>query len=365
MAWTLLFLLALSCAAQDEKKPELFTVTVREVPGDPKPLFRCEGTTTLPDRARLQITLWYDTYHPGMHVEDAPVMVKDGKYRHDFTCFATKYTAFPDRNMAGKYLFRVHFVRGLQRYREHKRIPEFEKRKELTIGTPAEIRRDQRDVKNRLIDQARAVAKMSEEIFKAAQTHPEEFGTPKWDKRVKEWGRRGLEIEKNARSVPEYRALKIVSLAGDLEGLRSFIRQLAYFAEQKNRGALRQGRAAIAKSVQDFKRRLAFEQLTREQTLELATTAQEILKSSTELDGEALNAARRRFIEAVMALGSAAPVLPQANRITKLVQSTRPYFAALEKNDEESATELRAGLQGELKGLIEVLKKVEPAQKEE
>jgi len=208
----------LACqAAQGAAQAPEIKGELRDVPpqGNASPSFLCEGTTNLPDGALLNAYLYYDRVNEGREIAKDTTTVKGGKFTQDFTPFPKS-----KKNLAGRYVARFRFSLAFQ----GQAFPGLADTKVdivLQHGTPQDVERETKEIRDRLAGEIRAYAAMGDEV-KTKITELKDKPADAWQAPYKSWVEKSADIQKRnyPLKVPEYRVLNLDQIAdGGLENL--------------------------------------------------------------------------------------------------------------------------------------------------
>lgn len=198
---TTVLALVAALLAQDKYKIEgTVQDAVRE---DKRPVFRCEGTSTLPEGSRLDLRLYYGRVRIGRHLHFRALELKEGRFAIDFAVFAGK-------NPAGTYSVQVEF-NPYQQQREvteklGKDLRHYAAVLPLTIGSDADAVEARRQTHLRL---AGAVEKLRSILEAADRKCAEKPATDEWRRLVRAWAEEAHEVETSLHGVPEFKAFDV------------------------------------------------------------------------------------------------------------------------------------------------------------
>lgn len=355
-----LFLVVLS-SPQDE-----YTITAafREAPdagGGKRPALVCEGTTNLPNRARLDLVFFFDD--PKLRVEmgrDA-IEVREGR----FSCEVGLYT--PPRNLAGLHSARVVFDPHLQRpgLQQARRI-QVEAR--LQAGSPDDAENDRRTWGRKLVGEIEAMTSPAEAEAQARYIRDKAAGKhdrKEWDRFIGEAEERTHEILHRVVRVPEYKALRFGDGADvgleelrdlTLHYIRSCLRVLNNPNDLHGPAVLREAWNLLKRSKQKKIHSVFPPQGDAKLLTGLGEEALKVLKDSMEADEKGRARAWSKFRETIVTLDSRAPgTFHEA--IIGLAAEAAPFFEALGA-DREKARPLLEALERRFQEIFEDFKKM-------
>ena len=163
---------------------------LRNVPpqGNAAPSLLCEGTSTLPDGALLNAYLYYDRVNEGREIAKDTTTVKGGKFTQDFIPFTKS-----KKNLAGRYIARFRFNPEFQ----DKAIPFSTLKVDIVLehGSPQDVERETKAVREQLVGEIRAFAAMGDEI-RAKITELKDKPADEWKALVKSWVNKSTEIQR-------------------------------------------------------------------------------------------------------------------------------------------------------------------------
>lgn len=349
-------LLALLTAAADDPR---LTVLLREGGAEEAvrvPSLVCEGKTSLPDRARVDLRLYFN--EPDLKIEmgrDA-VYVREGKFRAVFSIYT------PPRNLAGLHCVQAVFDPYLQKAGlEGKGRLEAEAR--LRIGSPEDEERERRSWGQKLTEEIQAIAAFAEEDAEARYQRDKAAGKhdpEEWNRFLREAEERTLEIFRRAIRVPEYKALRFGTACDEgleelreltLHYIRSCARVLNNPGHPHGAAVLREARLLMKRNKQRLLWNVSPPRGDGPLLTRLGEEALKILQGAMEADEAGRARARTRFQEALIALDHGAPGTFH-EFIIGLAAEAVPFFQAL-GSDREKAKTLLEGLERQFQELLE------------
>lgn len=350
-----LLILFFAAAADDPR----LTVTLREgTEGEAirRPTLICEGETTLPDGARIDLQMYFNEPRLKIEMGKEAVYVRGGKFNAPFSIYT------PPRNLAGLHCVQAVFEPHLQRT-GLAGLGRLVTEARLQIGNPEDAQRDRQAWGQKLVGEIEAMAAIVEEEGAPRYLRDRAAGKhdpAEWNRFIVEAEERTLQIFRRSIRVPEYKALQFGAACDDgleefrdlaMHCLRSFIRVLNNPDHPHGAAVLREGRLLLKRNKQRliwtvFPPRGDGPLLTR-----LAEEALQILKGAMEADEDGRAGARMKFREAILALDHRAPgTFHEA--IIGLSTDAAPFFKAL-GSDGEKAKTLLEGLERQFRELLE------------
>ena len=363
MARILLFF-ALLGISQEEPR---ITLTLREVleAGKP-PTLLCEGTTTLPDRSRIEVWLFFGEPGKGPEMGRDAVEVRDGRFSHEFAIYS------PPRNLVGLHSARVSFEPHLQKQVVLDRMAvkdrAFGAEARLQAGTPEEADRERRSWGRKLLAEIDAMAAIADTEAEGRYVRDREAGKhdqKAWDQFVKEAEERTHEILHRVIQVPEYKALRFgegseVGLEElreyTMHYIRSCVRVLNHPADPHGKEVLREGWRHLKRSRQRATWAVFPPQGDAKKLTAMGEDVLRILRESLEADEAGGARARRRFREAIIELDNQAPGTFHES-IIRIIDDAAPFFEALGTGPEK-ARPLLEPLSREIQEILEDFKKL-------
>jgi len=349
------FVASLACRAAAQEKPPAdakskIAFTVKEVPAEGKtgPFFRCEGEADLPDGSRVDVYYYFGAIVYGQEIDRGAVLVKDRKFSRDSTLY-------PKRTLPGVYGVRALFNPGLQPREEFQTLPRCHTDQVLKIGTDAEIEREQNSVRKRMAEYVEAIRALGDEIAAKQKEAAGKLDKQGWTRLVDGWRERCLAVEGRAHKDRDFLFLGLMPVADmGLEQMRNILIGVAHCAAAGQALEMKEGLTRLDLSARKFTEMIAVRpDDPKKLRLELAGEARKMLREAAGLEGPALSAAQRKFLEAVFRLN---PHVPEAHResVLAIASSARGVFEAIgEKKD--NAQELREKLDGQLEALLRAL----------
>jgi hypothetical protein len=338
---------AQAAAQTPEIKGEL-----RDVPpqGSAAPALLCEGTTNLPDGVLLNAYLYYGRVNLGREVAKDTTAVKGGKFVQEFAPFARSR-----KNLAGKYIARFRFSPDFQ----NQAIPGFDVAQVdivLEHGSPQDVERDSKAVRDQLVGEIRAFTGMGDEV-KAKTRELKGKPAEAWEGAIKEWHRKSVDIQARGMKVPEYRVLNLDTIAdAGLENLTGILISAAKYASIGKTDDALEGITRLRQTADYWVDEIASPKLTEpEQIFQLIESARKLLKEALSRPDDPVLPLRRKFVEMNALLQKS---LPEEVQATVLEISTRsvPFFTAL-ADKKPNAKELLKELDETFEKLIASLRR--------
>jgi hypothetical protein len=345
---------ALGQAAQGAARVPEIKGELRDVPPVAKatPSLFCEGTTTLPDGALLNVYLYYDRVNEGRELAKDTATVKGGKFLQEFVPFATS-----KKNLAGKYVARFRYSPDFQ----DRAIPEFSDAKVdivLQLGTPQEVQLETKAVRDQLVAELRAFAALGDEV-KAKILELKDKPADAWKPSLKAWHERSMEIQRRAYplKVPEYRVLDLDQIAdGGLEQLGGTLISAAKHASIGEAEVGREGLTRLRQTIDYLIDEIASPKLIEPaQILALIESARQLLRDALGRPNDPVLPARRKFVEMNALLQKSLPEEVQAMVLEISAGSVR-FFNAL-SDKQADAKELQKELDASFEKLIATLRR--------
>ncbi len=354
MTWFLLLL----TAQASPKDPYTITATLREVPGDGssgRPALLCEGTTTLPERSRVDFWLFFGEPRSSGEIGRNAVEVREGR----FSCTFSVYS--PPRNLAGLHSVRVAFDPFLQKPGIPQGIPCVRTETSLRIGTTLDAERDRERWCKSLADEIRTLEELFEETWNRYRRDKEagKHDRDGWARLIRNAEEHAHEAIHRASGVAEYKALKFGD-AADV-GLEELGEILLHFARaclgalnnpghRHAAGVLRETRLVMQRSIQKYHNYIYPQQPDAEVLAGLGEDARKILRDALEADEAGRAGARAKFRQTVILLDNRAPATFH-EAIIRLAGEATPFFQALDE-DPEKARALREALDRQIQELL-------------
>ncbi|GEM_PF-6526920 len=174
-----------------------------EEKGARRPVFRCEGTSNLPEGSRLDVKVYYGAVQIGRHLHFKALFLREGK-------FAIDLAVFPDRTPAGSYSVHVDF----NPYQQQQEIQEKMGRQlrpysavlPATIGTEADAAEDRRRACARL---GAAVERLRIIVDSAEMKLLEQPTVEEWQRITRCWSEDAHQVEKSLLGVLEFKVFSL------------------------------------------------------------------------------------------------------------------------------------------------------------
>ena len=327
---------------------------LRDVPpqGKATPSLVCEGTTTLPDGALLNVYLYYDHVNEGREIAKDTATVKGSKFIQEFTPFATS-----KKNLAGKYIARFRYSPEFQ----DRAIPGFSDAKVdivLEYGTPQEVQQETKAVRDQLVAELRLFAALGDEV-KAKIQELKDKPADAWKASLKAWYDRSTEIQRRAYplKIPEYRVLNLDQVADSgLEQLGGTLISAAKHASIGEADVAREGLTRLRQTIDYLIDEIATPKLTEpSQILALIASARQLLRDALGRPNDPVLPARRKFVEMNALLQKSLPEEVQAMVIEISAGSVRFFNALADK--QADAKELQKELDATFEKLLAALRR--------
>ncbi len=357
MALTLLFPIILACARDDLR----IEVTLRDQPGDgsgKRPLLVCDGTTNLPDRSRIDLSLYFDQTRPCELIRNA-VEVKGGTFSYEFDYFG------PPRNMAGPYLIRATFDPFLQKQQILEMLDDRARKihaeGRLHVGTPLDAEQDRRHWYGTLLREIRSVTDFARQADARyyRDKNAGRFDPREWQRSYAEAAESSLQTFRRVVGVPHYKALGLNSVTNEgMEELRGlvlhFITQclavLSHPNDPQGANVLREGRIHLDRTEQRLTEMLSPSRVDVKLLKGLVEDARRILREATTADGEGRARAQALFRAAVISIDRSVPKTFH-EAIVRLAGDAVPLFEAPDA-DRQKAVRLQEALDRQLQDLL-------------
>jgi len=327
---------------------------LRDVPpqGNAAPSFLCEGTSSLPDGALLNAYLYYGRVNEGREIAKDTTTVKGGKFSQDFSPFPKS-----KKNLAGKYIVRFRFSPEFQA-QAFPGIAATTVEIVLQHGTPQDVERETKAVRDQLVGEIRIYASMADEV-KAKIPELKDKPADAWHAALKSWLDKSTEIQRRnyPLKVPEYRVLNLDQVAdGGLEQLGGILISAAKHAASGEGEVAREGLTRLRQTTDFLIDEIASPKLTEPaQILALIESARQLLKDALSHPDDPVLPARRKFVEMNALLQKS---LPEDVQATVLEIGTRSvsFFTAL-ADKQANAKELHKELDESFDRLIAALRR--------
>ena len=317
--------------------------------GEGRPTILCEGTTNLPNGARVETYLYYERFDEGPVIARSHFTVKNGKFSHEIQPYKKK-------NFPGKYGLRLVYNPDLQ----SPLIPGFDKRVvdvPFRFGNEADFEREAKIYRSQLAAELQAMVDLGEEL----KTQIDKLqGKPAaaWAPLQKEWLEKGHEIMKRAdpHVNQEYNALSIDHPATTgLENLCGILNSAAkYAAAGRGKEAL-EGVTVLRQTAQYLIGEMNSPKLTTAgQVVDLVDAAKKLLRDALSKPDQPVLPSRRKFLEMNALLQKSMPEEVQViildigkggaaffNALADKEPNAQQILAELEKNLEKIAGPLR------------------------
>jgi hypothetical protein len=343
--------LACSTAQGAAKAPEI-KGELRDVPpqGNATPSLVCEGTTTLPDGVLLNAYLYYDRVNEGRELAKDTTTVKGGKFTQDFAPFPRS-----KKNLAGKYIARFRFSPDFQ----SQAVPGFADTKvdiALQHGTPPDVERETRAIRDQLVGEIRAFTGMADEV-KAKTVELKGKPAEAWAGAIKEWHQKSVDIQARAMKVPEYRMLNLDSVAdAGLENLTGILISAAKYASIGKTDDALEGITRLRQTADYWVDEIASPKLTEPgQIFALIDSARQILKDVLSRPDDSVLPARRKFVQMNALLQKSLPEEVQAT-VLEIGTRSASFFNAV-SDKQPNARELQKELDETFDRLIAALRR--------
>jgi hypothetical protein len=326
---------------------------LRNVPpqGNAAPSLLCEGTSTLPDGALLNAYLYYDRVNEGREIAKDTTTVKGGKFTQDFIPFTKS-----KKNLAGRYIARFRFNPEFQ----DKAIPFSTLKVDIVLehGSPQDVERETKAVREQLVGEIRAFAAMGDEI-RAKITELKDKPADEWKALVKSWVNKSTEIQRRAYplEVPEYRVLNLDQIAdGGLENLGGILISSAKHAAAGEGEVAREGLTRLRQTIEYLVDEIASPKLTEPgQIFALIESARKLLKDALSHPDDPVLPARRKFVEMSALLQKSLPEEVQS-ALLEISGRSATFFSAL-SDKQPNAKELQKELDETFEKLIATLRR--------
>jgi hypothetical protein len=344
----------LACqAAQGAAQAPEIKGELRDVPaqGNASPSFLCEGTTNLPDGALLNAYLYYDRVNEGREIAKETTTVKGGKFTQDFTAFPKS-----KKNLAGRYIARFRFSPEFQAQRMD--FPAAKADIVLQHGTPQDVERETKAVREQLAGEIRTYAAMGDEV-KAKIAELKGKPGDAWQAPVKSWVEKSAEIQRRnyPLKVPEYRVLNLDQVAdGGLENLGGILISASKHAAAGEGEVAREGLTRLRQTVDYLVDEIAIPKLTEPgQILALIDSARKLVKDALANPNDPVLPVRRKFVEMNALLQKSLPEEVQSI-VLEISTKSVSFFTALA--DKQSDTkELHKELDDTFERLLAALRR--------
>jgi hypothetical protein len=344
----LAFLLLAQAAAGEAAvlKPEIKDVAAQ---GDGRPSILCEGTTNLPNGARIEVYLYYGRLDDGPVIARTSFAVQDGK-------FSQAIQPYKSKNFPGKYGLRLVYNPELQ----DQRIAGFAygvTNTSFRFGTDADFEREAKVFRGQLAADLQAMVDLGEEV----KTQIDKLaGKPAadWAPFQKEWMEKSHEIMKRAdpHKIQEYYALNIDHPATTgLENLSGILNSAArYAAGGRGKEAL-EGITVLRQTAQYLIGEMNAPKLTSAgQVIDVVDAAKKLIREAAGKPDQPVLPAKRKFLEMNALLQKS---MPEEVQPTILEVGTRAaaFFNAL-ADKEPNVKELQAELEKSLEKIAAPLR---------
>ncbi len=317
--------------AQDGKK-EKIAATLKEAPpsGKSGPGFLCEGTADLPDGARLDVLFYFGAIEYGFEVQRHALALSGGRFSH-------VVHLYPKKNMAGTYRVRILFNPGLQNEAAHQSLPKCHGDATLQVGDEAAVREDHAAVRASLVERIRAIQALGSEV--AAQFEKGKLDRAAWEKLYNGWRDRCLSIEAEAGKEVAYKLLGLTAIVDTgLENLRNILLDVIRSAAAGQAPDVREGKIRLDRTADAYAANVAPKAApadAKKEFLARAAEARQALKEALGAQGAGLDAARRKFVEANLALRKRA-LTEYVEDLIDIATDANALFQAVSEKKEEA-----------------------------
>lgn len=313
------------------------------------PALLCEGTSNLPDGAFLQVYVYYGLAIDGKTLSKDSIAVRQGKFSQDFS-------AFPRKNLAGKYILQIIYNPELQ----NPAIPGF---KETTVesafqfGTPDDFERESKAVRDQLVGEIRALMAMGDEV-KAKIEELKGKPASAWEELLKGWRDKSADVMVRAdpRKVPEYTVLNLDLVAtSGMENLSGILISAAKHAAAGLGQDALEGLSRLRQTAEYWTSEIASPRLnTPRELVGAIESARDLIREALGNPDKPVLPSRRRFVEMNSVLQRS---LPEDFQPAILEIGTRSieFFNAL-ADKEPAAKEIHAQLDRLLQKLADSLR---------
>jgi len=328
-----------SPSVQEARKYTLKASVVEVVPKEKDPPgFLCEGTTDLPDGARIDLYTYFLNPDPtglrkkepeqGKHRYRTAVPVKDGR-------FSASFSLFQEKNLSGDYVFRVVFDPNLQ-VQHLSTLPTVQSDVPLPLGKPGDAERDRAAWGARLFGEIKAVIAIADEVA-ARRKSDLEKGTSDpaaWAGPVRDWTDRLRGINERVHKAPEYLVLEMSNISDSgLDALGHLVLDLARSGSLGRDKGLREGRERIDLMVSNYEHELTRPPDPRQKRIDLAHEARGLLEAAVRGPGDRAGESRKRFKQVLFDIHALAQADVQALLRDLMAQATEIFDALDEKKD--------------------------------
>ncbi|HVE38767.1 MAG TPA: hypothetical protein VNM14_02695 [Planctomycetota bacterium] len=325
---------------------------LRDVPpqGKAAPSFLCEGTTNLPDGALLNAYLYYGQVNQGREIAKDTTTIKGGKFTQDFEPFPKS-----KKNLAGKYIARFRFDPNFQA--QAMAFATINVDIVLQHGTPQDVERETKAIRDQLVGEIRAYAAMGDEV-KAKIQELKDKPADAWQALFKSWVEKSSDIQRRnyPLKVPEYRVLNLDQVAdGGLENLGGILISAAKHATLGEAETAREGLTRLRQTIDYLVDEIASPKLTEPgQILALIESARKLVKDALARPDDPVLPARRKFVEMNALLQKSLPEDVQAN-VLEIGTRAVSFFTAL-ADKQANAKELHKELDETFDRLLAALR---------
>jgi len=317
--------------------------------GDGRPSILCEGTTNLPNGARVELYLFYGRLDDGPVIARNSFTVQDGKFSHPVHPYKKK-------NLPGKYGLRLVYNPDLQ----DQRIAGFKNGVfdlPFRFGTDADFEREAKVFRSQLAAELQAMVDLGEEL----KTQIDKLqGKPAsdWAPLQKKWMEQTHDIMKRAdpHANQEYNALNIDHPATTgLENLAGILNSAArYAAGGRGKEAL-EGITVLRQTAQYLIGEMNAPKLTSGgQVVDLVDAAKKLLREVVAKPDQPVLPARRKFLEMNTLLQKSMPEEVQPT-ILEIGKASAAFFNAV-ADKEPGVKELHAELEKLLENIAAPLR---------
>jgi hypothetical protein len=293
-------LLALA-AAQD-------TLTIkgslREVPAEGKegPTFLFEGTANLPNGSILAAYLYYDKVIEGQELFRDFSTVKGGAFTQD-------YPVYPKKNFPGKYVARFIYDAQLQNLGAAdfpRTVVDFT----LQVGSPADLDRESKAVRDQLAGELRAMVALGEQV-KAKLDELKGKPASEWDPLIAAWRDESNRIRRRAdpHAIREYSVLHLDVIADNgFEDLSAMLLGAARCAAADQRGTCLEGLTRMNQTAEKWIADISSPRLTDfSQMVSQIDEGRALLRKVRDNPDQPVLPARRKFLAMTELLDKSVP----------------------------------------------------------
>ena len=183
--------------------------TTRPAQNGRPPAIVLAGTTNFPHGVRLDIEIYYEKYFTDRMLSGKAVQVLDGKFSREMVLYRNS-----KKNLAGPHVVRIWCYPDLQSSENRAAMGDEARRNILFekiyhVGTPEEAEAERYVIYMRMMGFVNRFGSIFDDIKEKGRTIVGKFDRQAWKVKQEKWEDQALGIEREARGVNEFLALKM------------------------------------------------------------------------------------------------------------------------------------------------------------